>query len=353
MMNENSINKIGFTCAYTPLMLIDAAGFAPYRIMPVGDWPDQAGQLLHDNLCPHIKKILDRAMDKDLPDLAGMIFMNSCDAMRRLAQAWKEVRPDDPVALIDLPATNDELSISFLAGEFSRLCQTLAHWRGCSVSKDDIELSGYRYNQISGLLKTIEGHIQSGKIAGGQAEMQKIYNRVVTEPAEQILKDLKKIQNTAESNAWPRNGVPVFLFGNVLPDPEVFKLFEDCGALIAGENFCTGSRIIGSIKIDGSEDVITGIVRGLFSKPPCARTLDSLEPGKIADTVKKDAEDCGAKGVIGHTVKFCDPYLDRLPIIRETLKKTGIPFLLLEGDLSLNSIGQHRTRIEAFIEMLR
>nr|MBL0712275.1 2-hydroxyacyl-CoA dehydratase [Desulfobacterales bacterium] len=58
-------------------------------------------------------------------------------------------------------------------------------------------------------------------------------------------------------------------------------------------------------------------------------------------------------GVIGHTLKFCDPYLARLPMIRDTLREAGLPLLLLEGDCSLRSIGQQRTRIEAFIEMLR
>ena len=32
---------------------------------------------------------------------------------------------------------------------------------------------------------------------------------------------------------------------------------------------------------------------------------------------------------------------------------SGLPVLLLEGDCTLRSIGQHRTRIEAFVEMLR
>ena len=44
--------------------------------------------------------------------------------------------------------------------------------------------------------------------------------------------------------------------------------------------------------------------------------------------------------------------LDRLPAVRETLRQAGIPLLLLEGDCSLRSIEQQRTRIEAFIEML-
>jgi benzoyl-CoA reductase/2-hydroxyglutaryl-CoA dehydratase subunit BcrC/BadD/HgdB len=42
-----------------------------------------------------------------------------------------------------------------------------------------------------------------------------------------------------------------------------------------------------------------------------------------------------------------------MPGVREALKREGIPFLLLEGDCTLRSIGQHKTRIEAFIEMMR
>ncbi len=58
--------NIGFTCAYTPIPLIEAAGFDPLRIFPESKAPDQAGHLLHDNLCPHVKKVLDRALASDL-----------------------------------------------------------------------------------------------------------------------------------------------------------------------------------------------------------------------------------------------------------------------------------------------
>jgi benzoyl-CoA reductase/2-hydroxyglutaryl-CoA dehydratase subunit BcrC/BadD/HgdB len=108
MKNETN-HKLGFTCAYTPLSILDAAAFIPFRVLPVSDSPDQAGHLLHDNLCPHVKRVLNRALANDLPeDFAGMVFMNSCDAMRRLADAWMEVRPDDRVILLDLPTTNEK-----------------------------------------------------------------------------------------------------------------------------------------------------------------------------------------------------------------------------------------------------
>jgi benzoyl-CoA reductase/2-hydroxyglutaryl-CoA dehydratase subunit BcrC/BadD/HgdB len=81
--------RIGFTCAYTPLALIDAAGFSPVRLLPLTDAPDQAGSVLHENLCPLVKKIIDRALFGDLPAISGLVVMNSCETMRRLADAWK------------------------------------------------------------------------------------------------------------------------------------------------------------------------------------------------------------------------------------------------------------------------
>ena len=60
-MFQSPPSPLGFTCAYTPLPILAAAGFAPYRILPVGDMPDRVSRVLHDNLCPHVKRVLDRA----------------------------------------------------------------------------------------------------------------------------------------------------------------------------------------------------------------------------------------------------------------------------------------------------
>lgn len=93
--------------------------------------------------------------------------------------------------------------------------------------------------------------------------------------------------------------------------------------------------------------------RNILEKPPCARSFDPMNPGSLAENVYEKAKACGARGIIGHTLKFCDPYLARLPMVRDKLQDTDIPLLLLEGDCTLRSIGQQRTRIEAFVEMLR
>jgi benzoyl-CoA reductase/2-hydroxyglutaryl-CoA dehydratase subunit BcrC/BadD/HgdB len=80
--------------------------------------------------------------------------------------------------------------------------------------------------------------------------------------------------------------------------------------------------------------------------------MDPSRPGRLAELVVAAARASGARGVIGHVLKFCDPYLARLPAVREALREARLPLLVLEGDCSLRSLGQQRTRIEAFVEML-
>ncbi len=344
---------IGYACAYTPLVLIDAAGFAPYRILPLSECPDQAGQRLHDNICPHVKRILDRAISQDLPELDGVVFVNSCDAMRRLADGWAQVRPDDPMILLDLPAVADEAAVAFFAGELRRLTESLSQWRRQTLGPADIEASIALYNQLTGLFKRLRDRQRQGKLTGGSTRMQTLYNEAMTAPFEKSVTRLQQVLAEPPSVDPESNGIPVFLFGNVLAEPAAMALFASCGARIIEDDLCTGSRLFTPLEFAEKRDLLLQISRSLLTRPACARTFDPDQPLKMAADILVRARACGAKGVIGQTIKFCDPYLNRLPAVRETLRQAGIPLLLLEGDCSLRSIEQQRTRIEAFIEMMR
>jgi benzoyl-CoA reductase/2-hydroxyglutaryl-CoA dehydratase subunit BcrC/BadD/HgdB len=348
----DNYSKIGYACAYTPLALIDAASYTPYRILPMSECPDQAGQLLHDNLCPHVKRILDRAISKDLPDLAGIVIINSCDAMRRLADAWRRVRPADHILVLDLPATSDTAAIAYFAGELTRLVESLSEWSGSQITKNDIKTSIEQYNQLPPLFARLRERLYQGKLVGGGARMQTLYNEAMMAPFSKSAKSLRQALAEPEPKDMPDDGIPVFLFGNVLPNPEALALFESCGARIIEDDLCTGSRLFTPIELVENQDLILQISRSLLTRPPCARTFDPGQPLKMAEDILTRTRTSGARGVIGQTIKFCDPYLDRLPAVRKTLRQAGIPLLLLEGDCSLRSIEQQRTRIEAFIEML-
>jgi len=168
--------KIGFTCAYTPVPLIEAAGFSPFRIFPESKAPDHSGHLLHDNLCPHVKKVLDRALAGDLPDLAGMVFINSCDSMRRMADAWHEARPEDKIILLDLPSGVNSLSLDFLATEYGRLGKTLFKWNNQAFSNKKIIDKIDTWNLLFASIKKIEEKMFRDYFPGIASELQQIIN---------------------------------------------------------------------------------------------------------------------------------------------------------------------------------
>jgi benzoyl-CoA reductase/2-hydroxyglutaryl-CoA dehydratase subunit BcrC/BadD/HgdB len=346
---------VGFACAYTPVQMIHAAGFVPYRILPEGEAPDQAGTVLHDNMCPHVKRILDRALDNDLPDLAGLVLMASCDAMRRLADAWKAQYPAKSLVLVDLPFVTDERSAAFFADELKALATVLSDWAGRPVDPGAVRRSIELYNKLVGELDRINRGFGASDADGGRVAFQKLLNDSVTRPVEETIREAQEPadKGTADSGPSSDGKVRVLVFGNVLPDPEAFELFEECGAHVAADDLCTGSRQLAAVDLAEGEDVFVSLARGLLGRPPCARTLSPDQPLDLARHVVKTAGESGARGVVAYVIKFCDPYLSRLPAVREELKEAGLPLLVLEGDCTLRSLGQHRTRIEAFVEMLK
>ena len=52
-------------------------------------------------------------------------------------------------------------------------------------------------------------------------------------------------------------------------------------------------------------------------------------------------------------IKFCEPELFDVPLIRRRFEANGVPVLYLESELESALTGQTVTRLEAFVEMLR
>lgn len=344
--------KIGFTCSYTPLPLIRAAGFIPFRIQPVTSSVDQAGTILHDNMCPHVKRVLDRAMSGDLPELAAVVFVNSCESMRRLADAWAITRPSDRRFVLDLPSSPGEISTGFLAEQLVLFWEKLGAWSQTQSPREAIGKSIAAYNELVAALEDLGNTVANRAPIGGRSAMQRAFNASVTVPTRQAIDAIKLEQKSLATKPRSVATVPVYLFGNVLPDEEAFDLLERSGFRVVGDSLCTGAHQLSPFTVNHGSDPFTQLANDLLVRPPCARTVTAERPGDYAGFVAREAKRCGAQAVIGHVMKFCDPFLARIPAIREELSDVGLPMLVLEGDCTLRSLGQSRTRLEAFVEIL-
>ena len=80
----------------------------------------------------------------------------------------------------------------------------------------------------------------------------------------------------------------------------------------------------------------------LLCQPPCMRMMDHAGRKQLYN-------DPDLKGIVYHTVKFCDFYSFEYADIKE---HTDVPLLKIESDYTLQSSGQLMTRLEAFAETI-
>lgn len=343
---------IAYSCSYAPIQLINAAGYVPYRILPEKTVKERAGVFMHDNLCSHVKQILNRGISNELPELDGIVFVNSCDAMRRLSSAWKAARPLDNVFVIELPSVINNTAIEFFAQEFIRFADKLSQWSDKKISIEDVIKSISQYNELVDLIKQLQVHVQNLSVDLDYRQLQEFYFFTNTNTlaksitfAKELLSNTKEIRN--------RNGVPVYLFGNIHPTIEMCEQLKLCGVNIIDDNLCTGSGSWYHVESQYSTDIYTAMAKSFLTEKPCARIVDTNDLYRLARNILSRAQAVNVKGVIGYTLKFCDPFLAYMPVIREILREASLPLLVLEGDCTSGLSGQQQTRIEAFVERIR
>ncbi|MDY6833456.1 MAG: 2-hydroxyacyl-CoA dehydratase family protein, partial [Chloroflexota bacterium] len=82
----------------------------------------------------------------------------------------------------------------------------------------------------------------------------------------------------------------------------------------------------------------------------CAR-MTGLE--QRFQQVKELIQQYAIDGVVYSVVRLCDQHLWDAPYFEERLDAEGVPLLVLENEYLWHNIGQIRTRIEAFVEMIQ
>jgi benzoyl-CoA reductase/2-hydroxyglutaryl-CoA dehydratase subunit BcrC/BadD/HgdB len=137
----------------------------------------------------------------------------------------------------------------------------------------------------------------------------------------------------------------------VLPNPpEILTLLDDLGVRVADDDLLSCSRRL-LMPPSQAEDPFEALAEAYFNMPPCT-TKDSPVSERL-DYLLEKMDHTGAKGVIFYMVKFCEPELFDIPQLVEELKKRGFLALVIDTELHQGLSGQLKTRVEAFVEMIR
>ena len=147
-----------------------------------------------------------------------------------------------------------------------------------------------------------------------------------------------------------QTGVPVLVTGYVPEPPAILAALSQAGAYVAADDdAAVGRRIVRAVPAAG--DPWKALVDKAFALPPCP-TRGADHAPRMAHLAAL-AERSGARGVLVHVQKFCEPELFDVPAIRHAFEARNVPVLVVEGELERDLAGQVETRVEAFVEMLR
>lgn len=128
---------------------------------------------------------------------------------------------------------------------------------------------------------------------------------------------------------------------------KVIKQIEELGADVVTFENCSGTKGYQN-RVETKGDLVANIAER-YLKIQCSVMYQNDARG---DIIKEFIREYQADGVIDVVLSGCHTYAIETNKIKEASREAGANYMSLETDYSKQDVGQIRTRLEAFIELL-
>jgi len=364
LMDEKAANRkvIGSFCVFVPEEIVLAADATLVGLCSGADFVvEEVENYLPRNTCALIKSAFGFKLGKVCPYLeaADMIVgENTCDGKKKAYETLKNLAPN--LYVMDLPQVKSIEGRSLLKAEYWRFKDAVEKLTGIKIDTQrllkGIEIVNNKRKSIHRLsaLRKADPAPVSG-LDALLANQVFFYDNPVrfTESVNSICDELeKRIQN--RKGVFPEKTPRILISGcpMAVPNWKLPWIIETSGAVIVGEESCTGERGTHNLTDNTGntvEELMEAVIDRYF-KIDCA--IFTPNPDRL-DHIVEMAGDYKANGVILYGLQFCQPYLMESMSVEKALEERNIPALRIDTDYSMEDIGQLKTRVEAFIELIK
>lgn len=279
------MHKTYYICKYTPVELLKALGAECEILNTMPKGFELAEQIAHPNICGFGKTLLEAVLEGNVKEL---VLVNCCDTIRSVCDVLMDSGKLDFLYMLDILHSHDTCSRERTAAELKGLVKAYGAYKGTAFDEKKFR------EAFCGPEKKRGPHLN---VLGARmgTELFQMVEKLMPLPVENVT----CVNNRSVGSLLPPEGVD----------------FDELMDWYAGELLC---------------------------QAPCMRMMD--HSGR-----KQLYNDPDLKGIIYHTVKFCDFYSFEYAEIKE---HTDVPLLKIESDYTLQSSGQLMTRLEAFAETI-
>ncbi|MFZ5569001.1 MAG: double-cubane-cluster-containing anaerobic reductase [Thermodesulfobacteriota bacterium] len=353
---------VGSYCVFVPEEIVLAANATLVGLCAGADFAlEEAEKLLPRNTCSLIKSTFGFKLGKVCPYLESadmVVGENTCDGKKKAYEILDTLISN--LYVMDLPQVKSVAGRELLKTEYYRFKAALEKLTGVTVDKQALEKGIKTVNEKRKAVHRLN-RLRAADPAPISGLDALLVNQVFfydnparfTSSVNMICDELEgRIREKSGISSGKRPRILVSGCPMAVPNWKLPWIVETSGAVIVGEESCVGER--GSRNLvngDGTtlDDLMEAVIDRYFAIDCAVFTPNQSR----LDHIVEMAAAYKADGVIHYGLQFCQPYLMESLPVEKALKDKGIPVLRVETDYGPEDAGQLKTRVEAFLEMLK
>jgi benzoyl-CoA reductase/2-hydroxyglutaryl-CoA dehydratase subunit BcrC/BadD/HgdB len=357
-LDETEGQTVGLFSSHVPRELVYALGCTPVRVFPSAAKSTAAEAYLPGNFCALNRLILASYLGDEPANLDGVIFADEDDTARRLHDVWRS-SVDIPVwAFLEVPRSATPLAVKRYTEILTRAIPVLEARSQAQLEVGALQQSITTFNEQRGLTASLKRHWLMRSL--DTAAYRRLRRLTLTRDPALANKQLRSaLEELASYEPGPRAAPSpehaprghLLLLAELAAPTALVRLIEAYGARLVAEDSDLDERDVSTLlptEATTLEELLAELARAYLAKPPGPRNRLLSQRLAYLERIVMERKVRAAICVYG---KFCDLYLAEFPSIKSHLEKLGVPVLLLEVEDETIS-GQHRTRVEALLELL-
>lgn len=356
-LKEAGRKIVGTYCAFTPWELVMAAGAIPVSLCGMHEEPiADAEKHLPRNLCPLIKSSYGFAITEKCPyfyfsDL--LIGETTCDGKKKMYELLSKIKS---MHVMQLPQTcYGENALNQWKQEMLLLKERLEREFNVDITEEKLRNAiNLRNRQRIATKKFFELAKQSPSPVTGLQLLNVLYGSKYKANENDQIESVSKLTNYLEQtinsksiNQYPKR---ILITGSPIggDTEKIINIIEENGGTVVCFENCSGMKSNYDL-VDETIDPIDALSK-FYLNIPCS--CISPNTGRT-ELLSQLVDEYSVDGVIDVILHACHTYnVEGLTIRKFINQKKKIPYLKIETDYSQSDIGQLKTRIAAFIEML-
>jgi bzd-type benzoyl-CoA reductase N subunit len=344
---------VGFFCSAMPEELVTAAGLLPFRVSGRGSTSTELADIFFAPLnCSFPRHCFNLALDGKYDFLDALVLFNSCDALRRTYDHWIRQIQTAFVRILHLPRKGDPPQVEFFRQELCTLRDELEKHFDVEITDRKLYDAIRLHNGTRRLLRQLYELRKADAPPISGAETLAVTVASTAMPKRRFNELLARLlAGLSDRRGLDGHRARLMIMGSELDDPAYLEIIEEQGGLVVTDSLCYGSRLFWADVEEDAEDPVAALARYyVATRPSCPRMCTQYEAR--LEYVTRMLDEFDVDGVILARIKFCDTWGFEGYSLTHDLKGREVPLLILEKEYNDNAVGQLRTRVQAFLELL-